>query len=125
MLANSSHFPWSNFQNTSTLSPTGHHPSFGWRGLAIWNSLLKCIEEVYPSRVMRTKDGKVIKTTVGVLPDAICREFVPQTELHDCVQMVSIVLKKRGAGCSPRCGLYTHRQVERGVGRKNSSQVAL
>ncbi|KAF8918753.1 hypothetical protein CPB85DRAFT_1430449 [Mucidula mucida] len=55
---------------------------------------------------MRTNTGEVAQATVGALPDAICREFVPQTELHDCVQMVSIVLENgeqaaaRAVGCT-------------------------
>ncbi|KAF8918740.1 hypothetical protein CPB85DRAFT_1430435 [Mucidula mucida] len=79
------------------------HTFTDWTPPKLWlawpsdiDSLLKCIEEVYPSRVMRTEDGKVIKTTVGVLPDAICREFVPQTELHDCVQMAAAL----AVGCT-------------------------
>ncbi|KAF9031666.1 hypothetical protein BDZ89DRAFT_1037391 [Hymenopellis radicata] len=56
-------------------------------------SLLKRIERVYPSSVIRNRRGELVQTTLGALPKAIRKDFAIDPDFHDCLQVVTVALE--------------------------------
>ncbi|KAF9017859.1 hypothetical protein BDZ89DRAFT_1044874 [Hymenopellis radicata] len=74
----------------------------GWTPPKLWLAwprdlgiLLKTVEKVYPSLIIRThrREGEPLRTSVCALPRAIRRDFVPDPDFHECVQLVTVALE--------------------------------